>query len=233
MRTSSYLLAGAAILVGAPAVAGFAGPAALPSISSNRVASCASLNMQFPFGGKSNAAPPPPSGKGGPSGLAPVPGLVLITFQPSGLQVNARPGERIGDAASRIGLDVPYGCREGVCGTCEAKMSQSNGMKNDIRCCKDTVPKSNMVAPDREKMWGDLKGGKKSVSELRGAPEALTITLSNPGLALKRQRSWEDVKGAMAKNTNQWLDPNYKAPRKGGPPAPPPQEEKKKNFFGF
>ncbi|KAJ1481951.1 hypothetical protein T484DRAFT_3636778, partial [Baffinella frigidus] len=153
---------------------------------------------------------------------------------PSGLQVNARPGERIGDAASRIGLDVPYGCREGVCGTCEAKMSQSNGMKNDIRCCKDTVPKSNMVAPDREKMWGDLKGGKKSVSELRGAPEALTITLSNPGLALKRQRSWEDVKGAMAKNTNQWLDPNYKAPpRKGGPPAPPPQEEEKKNLFGF
>jgi hypothetical protein len=105
-------------------------------------------------------------------------------------------------------------------------------MNNDIRCCQEKVPTSNMIAPDREKMWGDLKGGKKSVSELRGAPEALTITLSNPNLALKRQRSWEDIKSQSAKNTNQWLDPNYKPPKKGAPAAAP-QEPKKKNFFGF
>ena len=104
MRTSAYLLAGAAILVGAPAVAGFAAGPALPSISSSRVASCGvDLHMQFPFGGKSNAPPPPPKG-GAPAGLQPVKGLVLITFQPSGMQVNARPGERVGDCASRIGL---------------------------------------------------------------------------------------------------------------------------------
>ena len=28
-----------------------------------------------------------------------------------------------------------------------------------------------------EKMWGDLRGGKKSVSELRGSPDELTVTL--------------------------------------------------------
>ena len=105
-------------------------------------------------------------------------------------------------------------------------MKQPNGMVNDIRVCTEKVPKSNMVAPDREKMWGDLRGGKKSVAELKGAPETLTITLSNPNLALKRQRTWEEVKDATAQNTNKWLDPNYKPPARGGAPPqqpPPPQ----------
>ena len=30
---------------------------------------------------------------------------------------------------------MPYGCREGVCGTCEAFLKQPNGMKNDVRVC--------------------------------------------------------------------------------------------------
>jgi hypothetical protein len=226
MRTSSFLLAGAAVLAGAPAVAGFAAGPALPSVSGVRAATCASdLKMQFPFGGRSNAPPPPPTNQP-PQGLQPIPGQVLITFQPSGAQVNARPNERVGDAAARAGLTVPYGCREGVCGTCEAKMKQPNGMVNDIRVCTEKVPKSNMMSPDREKMWGDLRGGKKSVAELKGAPETLTITLSNPNLALKRQRTWEEVKDATAQNTNKWLDPNYKPPARGGAPPqqpPPPQ----------
>ncbi len=40
-----------------------------------------------------------------------------------------------------------------------------------------------------EKMWGDLRGGKKSVNELRGSPDELTVTLqvrvSDPALQLE------------------------------------------------
>eukprot|EP00961_Rhodomonas_salina_P163950 2208036-Rhodomonas_salina.1 len=69
-------------------------------------------------------------------------------------------------------------------------MAQANGYVNEVRICKDTVPKTNLDSPDRsmmvmdsrvvvsEKMWGDLRGGKKSVTELRGTPQELTITLS-------------------------------------------------------
>jgi len=159
-------------------------------------------------------------------GLQPMKGRVLITFKPSGAQVYARPGERLGDAAQRSGLSVPYGCREGVCGTCEAKMAQPNGYVNDVRVCKDVVPKTNLDSPDREKMWGDLRGGKKSVAELRGTPEELIITLQNPNLALKKQQTWEQVKDSAAKNTKDWLDPNYKPGARvppGGTPPPPPK----------
>lgn len=52
-------------------------------------------------------------------------------------------------------------------------------------------------------MWGDLRGGKKSVGELKSIPMEITVTLSNPGLALKRQQSWEQVKESAAKNVSR------------------------------
>jgi len=157
-------------------------------------------------------------------GLQPVKGQVLITFLPSGAQVNANPGEKLGDAARRSGLQVPYGCREGVCGTCEARQTQPSGQSVDIRVCTATVPKTNLDAPDREKMWGDLRGGKKSVSELRGTPDTLTVTMANPNIAYKRQQTFEQSKDQLQANKAQWLDPNYKSPPQGGAP-PPPQKK--------
>jgi len=32
----------------------------------------------------------------------------------------------------------------------------------------------------------------------------------NPTLALKRQRTWEEVKDNVKNNQDKWLDPNYK-----------------------
>lgn len=37
---------------------------------------------------------------------------------PNSLSFNL-PGQRLGDAAKAAGLNIPYGCKEGVCGTCE------------------------------------------------------------------------------------------------------------------
>ena len=54
-------------------------------------------------------------------------------------------------------------------------------------------------------MWGDLRGGKKSIGELKAVPMEITVTLSNPGLALKRQQSWEQVKESAAKNVSLYV----------------------------
>mmetsp|Transcript_19116 Transcript_19116/g.29899 ORF Transcript_19116/g.29899 Transcript_19116/m.29899 type:complete len:203 (-) Transcript_19116:439-1047(-) len=147
-----------------------------------RICSLTSVKMGFfdelmggGEGGKVSTAPPTNPQV---TGLEPIPGKVLVTFKPSGAQIHSNPGERLGDIARRAGLEVPYGCREGVCGTCSAVMKQPNGFSNDVRLCKDSVPRTNLDCPDREKMWGDLRGGKKSLGELRSTPEELTVIIS-------------------------------------------------------
>ena len=45
-----------------------------------------------------------------------------ITVQPGGRQFVAEPGETILDAALRQGLTLPYGCRDGACGSCKGKV---------------------------------------------------------------------------------------------------------------
>lgn len=112
-------------------------------------------------------------------------------------------------------------------------MKQPTGQSNVIRICSATVPKTNLDAPDREKMWGDLRGGKKSVNELRGSPDELTVTLQNPNLSLKKQQSWENIKDVAKSKTADWLSPDYKptkTPRSGGAP-PPPSAPPKKGWF--
>jgi ferredoxin len=219
MRRSVLLVAFAG------AASAFLPAPALPSTQARRhVGATEGVQMQL-FGRK--PTPPPAKAGGDQQGLPPRPGQTVVTWMPSGIQSYARPGQRLGDAAQQAGLNIPYGCKEGVCGTCEAFMSQPTGQKNEVRICRDIVPKTNLDAPDREKMWGDLRGGKKSIGELKGVPLEITVTLSNPGLALKRQQSWEQVKESAAKNTKDWLDPNYKGP--GGGAAP---QKKGWNPFG-
>jgi hypothetical protein len=65
------------------------------------------------------------------------------------IYIHTQTGEKLGDAARRAGLNVPYGCKQGVCGTCEAVQKQPNGQSVQIKVCSATVPKTNLDAPDR------------------------------------------------------------------------------------
>lgn len=47
-----------------------------------------------------------------------------ITFRPSGRTITAESTETILDAALRHGLSLPYGCRNGSCGTCKGRIIQ-------------------------------------------------------------------------------------------------------------
>jgi CDP-4-dehydro-6-deoxyglucose reductase len=46
----------------------------------------------------------------------------LVTLQPSGHQFFVEPDTTILDAALGAGLNLPYGCRNGACGTCKSKV---------------------------------------------------------------------------------------------------------------
>jgi CDP-4-dehydro-6-deoxyglucose reductase len=45
-----------------------------------------------------------------------------VTVEPSGQQFSVEPGETILSAADRHGLALPYGCRNGVCGSCASQI---------------------------------------------------------------------------------------------------------------
>ena len=47
-----------------------------------------------------------------------------ITIKPSGHVFFAQPGETVLQAALREGFPLPYGCRNGACGTCKGKIIQ-------------------------------------------------------------------------------------------------------------
>lgn len=51
-------------------------------------------------------------------------GSFQITFRPSGRVITIEPSETILEAAIRHGLSLPYGCRNGSCGTCKGKIIQ-------------------------------------------------------------------------------------------------------------
>ena len=46
-----------------------------------------------------------------------------VTIQPSGQRIEVEEGEAILAAALRQGLVLPYGCKNGACGTCKGKLA--------------------------------------------------------------------------------------------------------------
>ncbi len=87
-----------------------------------------------------------------------------ITVQPSGRSFTAESGESILTAAIRAGVGLPYGCKDGACGSCKCKKlegavvhgaHQSKALSADeeaagfvLTCCG--VPHSNVVLESRQ-----------------------------------------------------------------------------------
>jgi ferredoxin-NADP reductase/DMSO/TMAO reductase YedYZ heme-binding membrane subunit len=73
------------------------------------------------FGGPAPSATqtaPLPSAPGAPAARN-----VAVVDRGARTEVAVNPGETVLDAALRSGLDLPYSCRDGVCGTCRAKLA--------------------------------------------------------------------------------------------------------------
>lgn len=87
-----------------------------------------------------------------------------VRLEPSGRAFTVQPGETILEAATRSGIGLPYGCRNGACGACKATLREGNLAYGDhqeraitdaekaagkaLTCC--TKPLSDIVLEIRE-----------------------------------------------------------------------------------
>ncbi|SOD40353.1 CDP-6-deoxy-delta-3,4-glucoseen reductase [Nitrosovibrio sp. Nv4] len=121
-----------------------------------------------------------------------------ITIEPSGHVFFAQPGETVLQAALREGYPLPYGCRNGACGTCKGKIIQGKvdfGSHNEsaltevekqagmaLFCC--AIPLSELVIECRE--IGAIKDIKIKMLPCRVhklervAPDVMIISLKLP-----------------------------------------------------
>ena len=92
------------------------------------------------------------------------PGPFQITVQPSGRSFGTNAGEAILPAAIRQGIGMPYGCKDGACGSCKCKKlegtvvhgpHQSKALSAEeeargliLTCC--AVPQTDIVLESRQ-----------------------------------------------------------------------------------
>jgi CDP-4-dehydro-6-deoxyglucose reductase len=92
------------------------------------------------------------------------PGPFEIIVQPSGRTFGVEPGEAILAAAIRQGIGLPYGCKDGACGSCKCRMVEGSVVHGPhqskalsageeehglILTCR-AVPQSNLVLESRQ-----------------------------------------------------------------------------------
>jgi CDP-4-dehydro-6-deoxyglucose reductase, E3 len=56
-----------------------------------------------------------------------------VTIQNSGHSFDVRPSQTVLQAAIEAGINLPYGCRNGACGSCKAKLVSGKVMHNDYQ----------------------------------------------------------------------------------------------------
>ncbi|EYC50758.1 CDP-6-deoxy-delta-3,4-glucoseen reductase [Hylemonella gracilis str. Niagara R] len=121
-----------------------------------------------------------------------------VTVQPSGRSFGVEPGEAILAAGIRAGIGLPYGCRDGACGSCKSKKisgtvvhgaHQAKALSPDeeaagmvLTCCG--VPHSDVVLESRQVVEAGAFPIKKlpvRVSTLeRLSPDVMRIVLQLP-----------------------------------------------------
>jgi CDP-4-dehydro-6-deoxyglucose reductase, E3 len=90
--------------------------------------------------------------------------IFSVEVQPSGRTFQATPGETVLAAGIRQGIGLPYGCKDGACGSCKCKMlsgtvqhgtHQSKALSEEeeasgmiLTCC--AVPQSHLVLESRQ-----------------------------------------------------------------------------------
>ena len=121
-----------------------------------------------------------------------------ITVQPSGHQFTCEPDETVLTAALRAGIGLPYGCKNGACGSCKGKVvegsvehkaHQQRALPEDERaagmalfCC--AVPGNDLVIEAREiagsSEYPVRKMPTRVASVEKVAPDVAVVTLQLP-----------------------------------------------------
>ncbi len=70
----------------------------------------------------------------------------LIRVEPTGHKFTTEAGETILDAAERNGINLPYGCRNGVCGSCAGNLVSGNvRYPNEIESAREGKPENQVL----------------------------------------------------------------------------------------
>ena len=129
---------------------------------------------------------------------APTPGQFQVTVQPSGRSFTANPDEAILVAAIRQGIGLPYGCKDGACGSCKCKKlegqvfhgpHQSKALSADeeaagyiLTCCG--VPLTDVVLESRqvtdESAFPVKKMPTRVLSLEKKSPDVMLVRLQMP-----------------------------------------------------
>ncbi len=59
--------------------------------------------------------------------------MATVTIQSSGHQFDVRPSQTVLEAAMDAGVNIPYGCRNGACGSCKGKVVSGKVMHDDYQ----------------------------------------------------------------------------------------------------
>jgi CDP-4-dehydro-6-deoxyglucose reductase len=121
-----------------------------------------------------------------------------ITVQPSGHQFDCEPDETVLAAAIRAGIGLPYGCKNGACGSCKGKViegavthkpHQQRAMSDEeeaagaaLFCC--ALARSNLVIEAREVSGSSEYPVRKMPSRVskleKVAPDVIVMSLQLP-----------------------------------------------------
>ncbi len=121
-----------------------------------------------------------------------------ITIEPSGRQFDVLRDEPILAAAIRAGVGMPYGCRDGACGSCKSRLKQGrvihgahqqkalSAQEEDaglvLPCC--ATPQTDCVLESRAVVGADeypvLKMPSRVMSLERAAPDVMVLRLQLP-----------------------------------------------------
>ncbi|MGE3174664.1 MAG: 2Fe-2S iron-sulfur cluster-binding protein [Planctomycetota bacterium] len=61
--------------------------------------------------------------------MSPIPSLVEVQFEPSGVAVMVQPGTTLLEASRQAGLDLAFGCTRGMCGTDAVRAGPDDGLE--------------------------------------------------------------------------------------------------------
>ncbi len=121
-----------------------------------------------------------------------------ITVQPAARSFVADQGEAVLVAAIREGIGLPYGCRDGACGSCKCRLLEGEVDQQSRRgaalsaadaaqgfilaCC--SVPRSDLVLESRQATFGDVYPIRKLPSRVVGmerrSQDVMLLTLQLP-----------------------------------------------------
>jgi CDP-4-dehydro-6-deoxyglucose reductase len=157
-----------------------------------------------------------------------------ITVQPSGHHFDCDADETVLAAAIRSGIGLPYGCKNGACGSCKGKVvegtihhkphqaraltDQEKAQGLALMCC--AVPEGNVVVEAREVAGSSEYPTRKMPTRVtairRAAPDVVVLTLQLPANEALAYRAGQYIE-FMLKDGKRRAYSIASAPSLGGP----------------